>query len=81
MSDVAENVADIIRRGPVPLAIKPVWSFIRFAAFGTLPEPLREIYGVKWSPARERLLQLNLAGLRRVRPFLPERFRLIAPAR
>ena len=81
MSDVAANVADIIRRGPVPTAIKPVWSFIRFAAFGTLPEPLRAIYGVKWSPARERWLQMNLAFLKRIRPLLPKRFRLIGPAR
>ena len=81
MSDVAANVADIIRSGPVPLIIKPVWAFIRFAAFGTLPEPLRAIYGVAWSPARERLLQISLAGLKMVRPFLPRRLRLIAPAR
>ena len=81
MSDVASNVAEIIRQGPVPTAIKPVWSFIRFAAFGTLPEPLRAIYGVEWSPARERWLQMNLRLLKRVRPLLPRRFRLIAPAR
>jgi uncharacterized protein (DUF2236 family) len=81
MSDVAANVGDIIRRGPVPLAIKPVWSFIRFAAFGTLPERVREIYGVKWSPARERWLSFNLAALKRIRPLLPRRFRLIGPAR
>lgn len=81
MSDVAANVADIIRSGPVPTIIKPIWAFIRFAAFGTLPEPLRVIYGVKWSPARERLLRVSLAGLKRVRPFLPRRLRLIAPAR
>jgi uncharacterized protein (DUF2236 family) len=81
MSDVAANVADIIRSGPVPTIIKPVWAFIRFAAFGTLPEPLRTIYGVKWSPARERLLKISLTGLKRVRPFLPQRLRLIAPAR
>jgi hypothetical protein len=42
---------------------------------------LRALYGVKWSPARERLLQVSLAGLKRVRPFLPRRLRLIAPAR
>ena len=81
MSDVASNVAEIIRQGPAPTAIKPVWSFIRFAAFGTLPGPLRAIYGVKWSPARERWLQSNLAFLKRVRPLLPRRFRLIGPAR
>ncbi len=81
MSDVAANVGDIIRSGPVPMAIKPVWSFIRFAAFGTLPGPVREIYGVKWSPARERWLRFNLAALKRIRPLLPRRFRLIGPAR
>lgn len=81
MSDVAANVGDIIRRGPVPPAIKPVWSFIRFAAFGTLPERVRDIYGVKWSPAREKWLRFNLAALKRIRPLLPRRFRLIGPAR
>jgi uncharacterized protein (DUF2236 family) len=81
ITDVATNVAEIIRTGPVPAAIKPLWSFIRFAAFGTLPEPLRRLYGVRWSPARERWLQLNLAALRRLRPLLPRRYRLIGPAR
>ncbi len=81
MSDVAANVGDIIRSGPVPLAIKPVWGFIRFAAFGTLPDPVRAIYGVKWSPGRERWLNFTLAALKRIRPLLPRRFRLIGPAR
>ena len=81
MTDVAENVADIIRRGPVPTIIKPLWSFIRFAAFGTLPPELRRLYGVKWSPGRQRWLDINLKLLGIVRPFLPERFRLIGPAR
>lgn len=81
MTDVAVDVAGIIRRGPVPPAIKPVWLFIRFAAFGTLDEPLRRLYGVKWSPWRQGWLDFNLAALSRVRPILPRRYRLIAPAR
>ncbi|HUO45722.1 MAG TPA: oxygenase MpaB family protein [Acidimicrobiia bacterium] len=81
VTDVAENVADIIRQGPVPTIIKPLWGFIRFAAFGTLPPKLRMLYGVKWSPGRQRWLDLNLNVLGIVRPFLPERFRLIGPAR
>jgi uncharacterized protein (DUF2236 family) len=80
-TDVAANVAEIIRRGPVPAAIKPIWGFIRFAAFGTLPPRLRELYGVRWNPARQQLLAANLGLLTRLRPFLPARFRLIAPAR
>lgn len=81
MTDVAANVADIIRRGPVPTIIKPLWGFIRFAAFGTLPPTLRDLYDVKWTPGRQRWLDLNLRMLGAVRPLLPDRFRLIGPAR
>lgn len=81
MTDVAANVAAIIRQGPVPTVFKPLWGFIRFAAFGTLPQRLRDLYGVTWTPGRQRWLDTNLRILGRVRPFLPERFRLIFPAR
>ncbi|MGQ0849029.1 MAG: oxygenase MpaB family protein [Actinomycetota bacterium] len=81
MTEVAANVAEIIRRGPVPAIIKPIWGLIRFAAFGTLPPDLRRLYGVRWSAGRERWLDRNLAGLRRVRPILPLRYRMIGPAR
>lgn len=81
MTDVAASVADIIRRGPVPLPIKPVWRFIRFAAFGTLDEPLRRIYEVPWSPGRQHWLDRSLTALGKLRPLLPRRYRLIAPAR
>jgi uncharacterized protein (DUF2236 family) len=57
-----------------------MWGFISFASFGTLPKPLKELYGVKWGPWRQRWLDFNLAMLGRIRPFLPERFRLIGPA-
>jgi uncharacterized protein (DUF2236 family) len=81
LTDVAAEVADIIRRGPVPRPIKPLWGFIRFAAFGTLPARLRRLYGVKWGRRRERWLDANLRLLGSVRPLLPARFRLIGPAR
>jgi uncharacterized protein (DUF2236 family) len=80
-TDVSDNVADIIRRGPVPAALKPIWAFIRFAAFGTLPPALRDLYNVRWSGQKERWLDLNLAILGRIRPLLPRRYRLIGPAR
>ena len=80
-TDVSDNVADIIRTGPVPAALKPIWAFIRFAAFGTLPSRLRDLYDVVWSPGRERWLDFNLAILGRLRPLLPRRYRLIGPAR
>ena len=80
-TDVSRDVADIIRSGPVPRGVKWMWGFISFAAFGTLPEPIRRLYGVRWSRARQLWLGVNLTLLRLVRPLLPRRFRLIGPAR
>ena len=38
ITDVAEDVKDIIGGGPVPRHIKPIWPFIAFTAFQTLPQ-------------------------------------------
>ena len=46
-TDVAEDVKDIIEGGPVPGHIKPIWPFIAFTAFNTLPSEFKEIYGIK----------------------------------
>ena len=81
VTDVAREVADLIRGGPVPLHIKPVWKFISFAAVGTLPEAVRHLYGFTWTRRRTRWLATNLRFLKRLRPHLPTRFRLILPAR
>lgn len=80
LTDVAQDVADIISSGPVPRGVKWMWGFISFAAFGTLPGPLKQLYGVSWSKPRQWWLDTNLWILGRVRPLLPKRFRLIGPA-
>ena len=80
-TDVAKDVQDIISGGPVPTHIKPIWPFIAFTAFNTLPHEFKEIYGVKDSKLKTVLLMFNLALLKYTRPFLPPFFRLIAPAR
>tara|TARA_B110000444_G_scaffold230801_1_gene238301 strand:- start:3389 stop:4231 length:843 start_codon:yes stop_codon:yes gene_type:complete len=81
LTDVAEDVKDIIRGGPVPGHIKPIWPFISFTAFNTLPPEFRKIYGVKDSKLKSFILGFNLKLLKYTRPFLPPFFRLIAPAR
>jgi uncharacterized protein (DUF2236 family) len=81
VTDVAREVADLIRGGPVPFHLKPVWRFIAFAAVGTLPPPVRELYGFRWGPIRHRVLGSTFRLLRLVRPMLPARIRLILPAR
>ena len=81
ITDVAEDVKDIISGGPVPKHIKPIWPFIAFTAFHTLPIEFKEIYGIKSSKFKRYLVNFNLLMLKYTRPLLPPFFRLIAPAR
>jgi len=81
LTDVAEDVAEIINGGPVPRHIKPIWPFIAFTAFNTLPKEFKNIYGIKETKYKNILLNFNLYLLKLSRPLLPPFFRLIAPAR
>ena len=81
MTDVAKDVQEIIEGGPVPKHIKPIWPFISFTAFNTLPDEFKQIYGIKTTKFRSAILSFNLLLLKYTRPFLPPFFRLIPPAR
>ena len=81
ITDVARDVQDIIAGGPVPTHIKPIWPFIAFTAFNTLPKEFKELYGVSESKVKDLILSFNLNFLKYTRPFLPPFFRLIPPAR
>ena len=61
--------------------IKPIWPFIAFTAFNTLPKEFQKIYGVEVSRMKKLILVFNLNLLKISRPLLPPFFRLIAPAR
>jgi uncharacterized protein (DUF2236 family) len=80
-TDVADDVYNIIGGGPVPIHIKPIWPFIAFTAFNTLPKEFKSIYGIKESKVINVFVGFNLLLLKTTRPFLPPFFRLIAPAR
>ena len=81
LTDVANDVQNIISGGPVPRHIKPIWPFISFTAFNTLPVEFKKLYGVKSSKFKSLILGFNLYLLKFTRPFLPPFFRLIPPAR
>ena len=81
ITDVAEDVRDIIKGGPVPVHIKPIWPFIAFTAFNTLPKEFKELYGINETKLKKILLNFNLLLLKTIRPLLPPFFRLIPPAR
>ena len=81
ITDVANDVKEIIAGGPVPKHIKPIWPFIAFTAFQTLPPEFKDIYDIKDTKLKRFILKLNLIILKSTRPFLPPFFRLIPPAR
>ena len=59
-TDVAKDVQEIIAGGPVPTHIKPIWPFISFTAFNTLPKEFKTLYGVKESKLKNLILNFNL---------------------
>lgn len=81
LTDVATDVQEIISGGPVPKHIKPIWPFISFTAFNTLPPEFKKIYGVNSNIFKSLVLSFNLSLLKFTRPLLPPFFRLIPPAR
>ena len=80
-TDVAQDVFEIIGGGPVPAHIKPIWPFISFTAYNTLPSEFKKIYGIKDTKLKSLLVNFNLTLLKITRPVLPPFFRLIPPAR
>jgi len=73
-------IVDALSGSKVPFRLRPLWLLARFAAIGTLPPPIRELHGLRWSPARSRFLLALLWLVKRLRPFVPHRRRWIAPA-
>jgi uncharacterized protein (DUF2236 family) len=81
VTDGARRVADLIRHPPPEVPWRPVLRQVAWWAFGTLPPPLRDLYGVRWTGAKELRLRTSLAALKMVRPALPVGLREIVPAR
>ena len=75
------KVANLIRRPPREVPWRPVLRFVGRWAFGTLPEPLRQAYRVRWGPLHELQLRGSIGTLRLVRPILPLKIREVLPAR
>lgn len=76
----AREVADTIMHPPPEAQWRPILKAVSWWAFGTLPHELKKQYGIRWTVTREAALQASLAGLRLARPFIPRKYRLIAPA-
>jgi uncharacterized protein (DUF2236 family) len=79
-TDVSRDVAALAGGRGVPFRWKPLWAIASLAAIGTLPPPIRELYGFRWSNVRQRTLDAVLWMVKRLRPFVPKQIRWVAVA-
>jgi uncharacterized protein (DUF2236 family) len=79
VGDGARRVADLFRDPPREAEWRPVLRGVSRLAFGTLPSPLREAFGVRLGPLGSAGLDVSFAGIRVLRPLLPARYRFIEP--
>jgi len=62
------------------LARIPAAHQITLITGGLLSAPLRDLYGVEWSPAKERQLRLLAGASRRATPLMPAALRNVGPS-
>ena len=60
---------------PLPRHRQPALRAINHAVAGLLPRPVRELYGIGWSPAHELALEALALSLRGIRPLTPHDLR------
>jgi uncharacterized protein (DUF2236 family) len=79
VTDAARSVAALFHDPPPEAEWRPVLRGVSRLAFGTLPMPLREQYGVELGTLRRAAMRVTLAALRTFHPLIPPRYRYIEP--
>ena len=79
VTESAERVAALFQDPPREAEWRPVLRGVSRLAFGTLPEPLRRMYGIGLNGPKRAAMSATFASIRAFRPLLPPKFRYIAP--
>jgi uncharacterized protein (DUF2236 family) len=79
VTDNARKVADLFLHPPKEADWRPVLVGVSRLAFATLSPLVREMYGFPLGPARQAAVDATLVATRLVRPFLPTKYRYLAP--
>jgi uncharacterized protein (DUF2236 family) len=79
VTDAARRVADLFRSPPAEAEWRPILWGVSRLAFATLPEPLHQPFGISVGPAKRAAMAATFAATRAIRPYLPPRYRFIAP--
>ncbi len=79
VTDNARKVAQLFLKPPSEAEWRPVLMGVSRLAFATLPPLMREMYGFSYGPVRQAAVDAALAATRVARPFLPPKYRYLAP--
>ncbi len=79
VTEGARRVAGLFMDPPADAEWRPILPQVARLAFGTLPPAVREMYGVRWSAAKEAALRATFAAIRAGHGLIPAKFRFIEP--
>ena len=79
VTESADRVAALFRDPPKEAEWRPILRRVSRLAFATLPEPVREMYGVELTASRRAAMRATFPAIRALRPLLPPKYRYIAP--
>ncbi len=82
VTDAAREVARLVLRPPLPLALRPAADALGLVTVGLMPERLRQQYGFGWGRGRSALVAGSRHYVRRlVLPLVPDLARAVGVAR
>ncbi|MDP9185584.1 MAG: DUF2236 domain-containing protein [Actinomycetota bacterium] len=79
VTDNAQRVAQLFLNPPPEAEWRPVLAGVSRLAFATLPPLVREMYGFRLGFIRKAAVDVAFAATRVARPFLPPKYRYLAP--
>ncbi|MGZ8631458.1 MAG: oxygenase MpaB family protein [Actinomycetota bacterium] len=79
VTEGARKVLGLFLDPPEEAEWRPVLRGVSRLAYGTLPDGIREMYGLPFGPVKHAAMRATFPLIRTVRPVLPPKYRFIAP--
>jgi len=79
VTDGARRVLDLFFDPPQEAEWRPVLRGVSRLAYGTLPDGIREMYGMPFGVWKRAAMRASFPLIRATRPLLPPKYRFIAP--
>jgi uncharacterized protein (DUF2236 family) len=76
LTEAARTVGlNIALRMPAPTQLRPAMKIAGFLIVGSLPQSVRDAYGLTWTPVQQLAYDTTALSLRRARPLVPSTIR------